>query len=64
MKRIIIALSLAAATSTVFAGQYRTNAGESTNDNVTQIQLGDASGTYRNNAGDSETNNVVKTYQA
>jgi hypothetical protein len=63
MKRTIAALALAAVAGLALASAsdpYRTNAGESEQNNVVKQQLGDASG-YRTNAGESESGNVVKT---
>ena len=62
MKSTIAVLALATVASFTLANAsdpYRTNAGESEQDNVVKQQLGDASG-YRTNAGESESDNVVK----
>jgi hypothetical protein len=55
MKRIVLAVTLAAAAVTSFAAtQYLNNAGDSEKDNVVQTQLGDASDSYRGNAGNAD----------
>ena len=56
MKRIVFALALATAAATSFAAtQYLNNAGESEENNVVKIQLGDAGNDqYRNEAGQAD----------